>query len=131
MINFYFSFGYSCQNSDSLAIVGFCCTLGKPSEVYLGNGRRSLYSLEVEEKNKPLSQHPIKRPNDLFNIEQWRPELRLVGKYFNKFLIKLVLKKKIFGTEFFFDIFLSKKHSDNFLIAFFQKMQLIWHNWKC
>ena len=75
-----FSSGYSCQNADPLAIVGFCCSLGKPSSLIRGRGK-SLYTLEVDERNRPLPAKAIRRPSDLFNIEQWRPELRLVGKF--------------------------------------------------
>ena len=83
-----FSSGYSCQNADPLAIVGFCCSLGRPSGLIKGKGR-SLYTLEVEERNRPLPAKAIKRPLDLFNIEQWRPELRLVGKFIPYLIYKI------------------------------------------
>ncbi|KAE9550073.1 hypothetical protein FO519_006722 [Halicephalobus sp. NKZ332] len=110
------SSGYSCQNTDPLAIVGFCCSLGKPSALNPGRGR-SLYTLEIEEKNRPLGEKALRRPLDLFNIEQWRPELRLVD-----------IQKEIDKAE---EIQILKKHSKKPPVFYNRKAQLLLSRPKC
>uniref|UniRef100_A0A7E4VGT5 Clip domain-containing protein n=1 Tax=Panagrellus redivivus TaxID=6233 RepID=A0A7E4VGT5_PANRE len=71
--------GYQCQNADSTAIVGFCCTTPdtRPTRTFSSRRAGTLYSMEPPEVTLP-PMAVVARPEEALLIEQWRPEIRLV-----------------------------------------------------